>query len=201
MTRRLPIFVERAVGDWVATRAHVAVKFEEGFRKDHGVTCKEGCNNCCYYPVLITIIEGISLFRLLAGRGRLTAAMRTRLQEHGDLTLFMDPAVWMRANIPCPLLEGGKCSGYESRPLSCRVTFSSWDAEDCHPQAFNPSNMAAIHDISRVTVEYERRLMRAGGISRIRLPVGKAILMAERILTGELAPDEIEKATLTEYPR
>jgi hypothetical protein len=200
MKRKLPLYAERALGELQATRGYTVTEFEKQFRSEHSVSCKPGCANCCHYPLLITIAEGILLFRFLAGKGRLTATLREKLREHGKMTTFLDPAVWMRSNIPCPLLdEKNQCRGYEARPLSCRLLLSGGDPADCHPQAFAPHEMAATRQLSQATSAFENSLLKKNGISPIRVPVGRALLLAEKVLAGEFNLNAIERVLYQEY--
>jgi len=200
MSRRLPLYAEKAFGELQATRGYTATEFERQFRAEHPVTCKAGCSNCCAYPVLITIGEGILLYRFLAGKGRLTSGLKKKLREHSDLTHFMDFGVWMRANIPCPLLdEKQRCAGYESRPLACRLRFSTGDPDDCHPHTFDPGNMASLQEMAPVVAAFENRLLQSHGVSKFRMPIGRALQLAERVLSGEVDLKSIELVLFQEY--
>lgn len=199
MTRRLPLYAEQALGELRATRGMAASEFEKRFREEAGaVSCKAGCDHCCHYPLLITVAEGILLHRHLGQRGRLTATLKTRLAAHADLTAFIDPAVWMRARISCPLLEGGKCQGYEGRPMACRMTFSSGDPAGCDPQGFEPEAMSS-REVLRVVAAFEEKLLRKHGISPVRMPLSRALLLAERIVAQEVPLDEVERFLFREY--
>lgn len=200
MSRRLPLYAERALGELQATRGYTVTEYEKQYREEHAVTCRAGCAHCCHYPIHISIGEGLLLYRFLSGKGRLTSELRKKLRVHGDLTMFLDSAVWMRASIPCPLLdEKNRCAGYEGRPLICRLRFSAGDADDCNPQSLNPENMADIKELSSVFSAMERRLLKAHGISSIGMSVGRALILAEKVLTGEIDLNRIERELLREY--
>jgi len=200
MTRKLPLYAERALGQLHATRGYTVTEFEKQFRANFAVSCKPGCAHCCHYPLYITVAEGLILYRYLASKGRLTGALRKRLAEHADVTAFIDPAVWMRSAIPCPLLDDKKhCVGYEGRPQACRMTFSAGDPDKCDPQAYDPSEQGSTREIARASAAFEDKLLRAHGISPIRIPVSRALQIAERVLSGELALNRIELTLYQEY--
>lgn len=200
--RRLPIYVERALGELEGTRNFTSVEFERGLREEGPVSCHEGCAHCCHYPIMITVAEGILLYRHLASKGKWTPALRKKLAEHADHTSFADQAIWLLANIPCPLLdEKQKCSAYAARPLSCRLTWSSKDPEGCRPHEFNAGNMASRTNVMQVSAAYEDGLLRRARVSSIRMPISKAVQIAERVLSGELSPDRIELAVYEDFSK
>ena len=193
MIRKLPLYAERAIGELQATRSYTAVEFERSFREDNGVTCKAGCANCCMYPRVVTIAEAILLYRFLASKGRLTGALRKKIQTHASTTDFLSPAVWMLSNIPCPLLDDdNKCRGYEARPLGCRLTLSTGLPEKCHPNTLDITEMAATRDILPEVAAFETRLLKTHGISTVRMSISRALLIAERVLSGEVRLMDIE---------
>jgi Fe-S-cluster containining protein len=94
--------------------------------------CRSGCNQCCYFPPLVTSLEWKALYtQLLAlprSRQELLIAnaesLRPLAKELGALrrkALAAD----VRQALPdmplqCPMLVDGKCAVYEGRPLVCR---------------------------------------------------------------------------------
>lgn len=88
--------------------------------------CGPGCAHCCHFPVGVTFGEALLLHEALARRGaephqRALAAARAL----GEAT------PWERlVGHGCPLLEHGRCSAYEARPLPCRA-LASRDARAC----------------------------------------------------------------------
>ncbi len=199
MSRQLPLYVEQTLGELITTRAYVTGRFEKSFREEHAVSCKAGCAHCCYYPIHVTIGEGLILYRGLAARGRMTAAVRARLEEHANQTSFMDPAVWMLSKIPCPLLDEKKlCIGYDARPLSCRLTFSAGDPDDCDPQAHDSSAMSD-RRILAVVAAFEQKLLKKHGISTFKIPISRAVLLAEKIVAGSLPLNDVERILSKEY--
>lgn len=83
------------------------------------VACGADCAYCCYVPrVLVTLPE---LARILehvqTWPGDRIDALKTRLAAHVGARMDVGPPA---AKPPCALLEGGRCSVYEVRPLVCR---------------------------------------------------------------------------------
>jgi Fe-S-cluster containining protein len=50
-------------------------------------------------------------------------ALRKRVVDAADQG--NDPAVSLKARIPCPLLDNHRCSAYERRPITCRAHTST----------------------------------------------------------------------------
>lgn len=199
MARRLPLYAEQVFAEIQATRGMVATEFERRFREEaEAVSCKEGCSNCCYHPTTITVAEGVLLYRHLGQKGRLTATLKARLAKHSALTAFLAPAVWMMSRIPCPLLEAGKCMGYEGRPLVCRMTFSAGDPAGCDPQGFDPSALSS-REVLRVAEAFEEKLLQKARVSRIRVPISRALILAERLIAQEISLNDVERILYQEY--
>lgn len=197
--RKLPLYIEAGLGELEATVTYIATEFEKNLRAETPVSCKEGCAHCCHYPVLITLGEGIHLYRYLASKGRMSATFRRKLEAHGASTLFQDPAVWLLSNIPCPLLDDKqRCVGYQARPLSCRLTYSSGDPADCQVHVFAADSMVDRGDTMRAAAAFEHKLLLRHKISTIRMPISKAILLGEKVVSGELSAENIELALYEE---
>jgi Fe-S-cluster containining protein len=95
------------------------------------VACRAGCSYCCYYHVNVTAAEALAIAEHIRSRPReecerLTSRVRSTAEQVHDLS----PTEYIHTNIPCALLENGKCSAYEVRPLACRG-FHSTDVESC----------------------------------------------------------------------
>ena len=79
------------------------------------ITCHAGCDGCCYQQFTVFAVEAHHLAQAVAAlapeaRQRLLA----RLQQD-------DPWRIIETAAPCVLLEHGRCSLYEHRPLICRI--------------------------------------------------------------------------------
>jgi Fe-S-cluster containining protein len=88
--------------------------------------CDAGCAACCHRKVACTIPEAIGIATRLgtrseAERQRFLAAARRLHDDTADLDDFKR----IRAGLPCPLLEDGRCGVYADRPITCRSTYSS----------------------------------------------------------------------------
>jgi Fe-S-cluster containining protein len=72
------------------------------------LVCRPGCAGCCRH-LTVFAVEAVHLARGLA---TLPIAVRTALGRRAGETAAADP---------CPLLEGGLCRLYATRPLICRT--------------------------------------------------------------------------------
>jgi len=192
MKRQLPILVERAFAEVRALQVQVGSDFERQVQQERPVSCKVGCANCCHHPFLITLPEGLLLYRSLADHGLWTASMRKRIEQTRDKTLGLDFRVWLLSNLPCPLLVDNKCSAYADRPLHCRATFSKGRPEMCHPHELG-SGSGLVHN-AEVIVEYNskvRALFKRIRVTGSLMPLSEAVLLGEAIDSGVL---EIEDA-------
>ncbi len=94
--------------------------------------CASGCAFCCHLKVLVTAPEVLGLAAHLRATLAKEAldAVRARVKAVDARThgLSMDARAGLRQ--PCPLLEDGRCVGYEARPASCRGA-NSFDAAAC----------------------------------------------------------------------
>lgn len=190
MSRRLPVLVEDSIREASVARLHAAFAYEQKARTDATITCRKGCSNCCYHPVLISVLEGIEIYRSLVAKGK-WPQLREAFLEHQDATWGLSLEVWLLSMRPCPLLKENQCSAYESRPLSCRVTLSQADPYYCHPhQLDGGSGMLSKKDVLEATASIEAELLRKHSLRFGRLPLSAAVLLAERIEKGELLLEE-----------
>jgi len=86
--------------------------------------CKESCYYCCIgwdikatIPEILLIIDNLNSFN-----------PEKRLEIFENLNTYKN--LKNIDNVPCPMLEEGRCLIYESRPFICR-TFSSYDENLC----------------------------------------------------------------------
>ena len=79
------------------------------------ITCHAGCDGCCYQQFTVFPIEAHHLAQAvtaLAPEAR--QHLLARLQQHDPWRVIDTPS-------PCVLLEHGRCSLYDHRPLICRI--------------------------------------------------------------------------------
>ena len=150
-------------------------------------TCSKGCSHCCYHPRLISILEGISLYRSLYKHHLWSSVLKKQLEDHQTKTWNLAPEVWLLSTIGCPLLQDGMCVAYEARPLSCRICYSTGDPYLCHPLRLTEGsgivNRAAAMEEH---MEAEQRLLRRFKLRNIPLPISSAVLLGERIDKGDI---------------
>ncbi len=180
--RKLPILTERSIGQMRAVREEIASELTADLPM---VSCKSGCSNCCSYPVYISILEGIVLYRHLASKGQWTPKFRKKVEEHSDLTFDLAPTVWLTLNLPCPLLEKNKCLGYAARPFSCRSLYARSPAEFCHPYRMNKANFVERDPFLARFREAETKILGKHKLVSLGMPISKALLLAEKIVQGE----------------
>ncbi len=164
------------------------------------IACSPSCSACCSHPVMVSLLEGLLLFRWIAERGQWTTELRDRLLRHAGETWGLAHEVWFLSNIPCPFLDANRCSAHEARPFICRATWSVGDPYDCHPHRFGPRTgivprAEVVGDFHRL----EERKLREHGLTNLRLPLSKAVLLAEAILSEKLALNAVGAALAKEY--
>lgn len=136
------------------------------------VACRAGCNYCCHQVVSARAAEIFLLARAIAALAPdRRAALTGRIRAAAAATAEMTVADRHRRNLPCPVLEDGRCALYADRPLACRA-FASTDLDAC-VRAFAHEPVAI--PVPRAAMELRGVLTRAGeAASRIAgLPDGQ----------------------------
>lgn len=203
MPRRLPILIDHDVSEAAAERLLVASHFETKVLSSGPVSCKSGCSNCCFYPVMISILEGISIYQWLANHGMWSSKLKAHLQESKEQTWDLASEVWLLGMYPCPFLKDDQCSVYEARPLLCRTTFSRGDPYYCHPHrlgAIEGSILSRVPEVDQVR-ENERKVLKRHRLKPVLLPVAAAVLLGERIVKDEVDLADTNMVLLQEYLR
>ncbi len=98
--------------------AAVDSEFERN-RLLHGdrIHCRAGCTDCCHHLFQITEIEAA---RIAKGVRHLTPQARDALRERARAYLEASAHLPSTgARLACPALDGGVCSIYDDRPLTC----------------------------------------------------------------------------------
>lgn len=209
MKHHLPILLERGVREAEATRKALYDEFEAGLlttlsERRGSVTCSKGCTSCCHFPLVISLLEGVTLFRWLSEHGLWRKDLQKALREAHERVWGLSPSVWMLSRIPCALLDStGACIAYESRPFVCRTTTSTGDPHYCDPHRFAEGRAGLVERkaIDGRMRTAEDRLCKERRITTMRLPIPTAVLMAERLCKDGMAPEEIHDELLSEWLR
>lgn len=200
MRRRLPLFVERSIQHMKADRSELSDDFERKELGSRVVSCKVGCSACCYHPLLVTILEAIPIYGYLVERGRWVPSLKQALQKSAELTTGLDIGVWLLSKIACPMLKDDRCSIHDVRPFACRVTATSGDPYYCAPQRLGPETMMVPRaGYLREFHEREAVLLRKHGLLHLTMPIGRAVLLAEKICTGNLRLEDLDRTYLHDH--
>ena len=79
------------------------------------ITCHAGCDGCCYQQFTVFPVEAHHLAQAVT-------ALAPEARQHLLARLQQaDPWHIIDTSTPCVLLEHGRCSLYEHRPLICRI--------------------------------------------------------------------------------
>lgn len=204
MKRHLPVLTEVAVREAEIQRHQRATTFEQQLLVEAGKThnqlsCDKGCHNCCYYPVAVSPLEGITLYRWLHDNGHWKRSFKAKLEETHDRVWGLSPSVWLLGMIPCPLLTPeGTCQAHDARPFACRTTFSTQDPELCHPHRFGEaSGMVPRKEVAGEYEKVEDQLLKSVHLPPVRLPLASAVLLGEMICTEDLSSDDVMRRLLS----
>jgi Fe-S-cluster containining protein len=115
--------------------------------------CKAGCDYCCAVQVQVLAPEILHLANYLKHH-----RSETEFQELANRVVDLDNKIHgmsaqkrARLSLPCPLLENGRCSAYEVRPIACRAENSS-DVGSCTaaigPDAVQETVPAYTHQVA-----------------------------------------------------
>jgi|SRR5215467_2104461 len=186
--RRLPVLAERSIAEIKALQIEADQRYHRSMvTGDVRTTCKRKCHHCCHHPFLISVAEGVLLYRWLHEHGQWTA-LRKRIEETRDKVLGLSFDVWLLSDLPCPLLRDSECSAYEARPLRCRITYSIGDPDLCRPNELGVATpiLPNADFIIGFSQRSQAALKRAGVKSGNLMPVAEALLLGEAIGTGKL---------------
>jgi Fe-S-cluster containining protein len=80
------------------------------------ITCRAGCDGCCYQQFTVFPVEAQHLAQAVATlTPEARQCLRQRLQSQDEAWQMVDEPR------PCVLLDQGRCSLYNGRPLICRM--------------------------------------------------------------------------------
>ena len=105
----------------------------------HRIACRSGCTYCCMVPVAASAPEVLAIASFVRERfdAEQLSALNRRIEGNIAETEGMDMSQRDRVRLDCPLLEAGKCTVYEVRPIACRG-YSSYSVEDCRKDYEHP---------------------------------------------------------------
>ena len=110
------------------------------------VACRAGCDFCCHLRVMATAAEVFTLLDFLHSQLDPAAfeALAGRIRATDRQLRALEPDQVMTTNLPCPLLEQGRCSAYAARPLNCR-SYHSLSVEACEDSFRHPEDLERGH--------------------------------------------------------
>lgn len=209
MKYRLPVLLEHTVREAESNRQVLATQFEATLRtaladNKHAITCTKGCNHCCHYPRMLSLLEGVSLFRWLSDHSLWRKGLQDKFREAHRRVWGLAPSVWLLSSIPCPLLsDEGLCEAYEGRPFVCRTTVSTGDPYYCHPHRFTEGGNGIVsrREVEATIHDVESRLMKAARFTLLRVPLATAVLMGEQLCKEGLDPEDISEQLFEDWAR
>lgn len=207
MKYKLPVVLEQTVREAEVRRQLVETEFTSQLQaylsdeKEH-LSCAKGCTNCCYYPLMVSALEGVSLFRWLTEHHRWSRTLRDKFVAAHRMVWGMSASVWMLSLIPCPLLGDDKlCQAYEGRPTMCRATVSVRSPELCHPHEFGAGNtyLPFRRETEEALHQAETDPLRRAHFTAVRMPLATAVLMGEYLCKEDKQPEDITAKLFEEW--
>ena len=203
-SRKPDAAMNRAIAEMLAARVEISVRFERDVRNlahegGLAVACRIGCAHCCSYPLVTSLLEGLTAYRSIAETGLWTPSLRKRVEEMADKTQGLAYEVWLLADIPCPLLDDKRCIIYTGRPLTCRLSYNVGDAYYCHPHRLGQASsiVGRVEPLKEFHAA-ESRILKTLGAHHLLLPFARAILFGARIAAGEIQPSKLNNLLVEE---
>jgi Fe-S-cluster containining protein len=203
---RLSLKVERSLAEGDAARTEIVRRFETHIqehtsRTKEGVTCSKGCAHCCYHPLAVSLLEGISLYRWLTEHYLWTPTFRDKVVQHSKTVWGLAPEIWMLSMIACPMLDENLCVIYQGRPAVCRTTVSTGDPYYCHPHRFGVgvTGLVPRHSFLAELGQLEEELLNRHQQVYVTLPVSTAVLYGERIAKEDLSLEDSTHTIALDY--
>jgi hypothetical protein len=94
------------------------------------LACQKGCAYCCHGWVGASVPEILLIARGIRSQTGSAAARTTGIVMASDALAGLGPAERFGRRLACPLLQGGLCSQYRERPITCRQV-TSLDLSKC----------------------------------------------------------------------
>jgi Fe-S-cluster containining protein len=198
MKRRLPLLTERSMAQMKASRAELSSEFDAHIP---AVSCKPGCSACCSYPLYVSILEGMTIYKHLTDRGMWSPMMRKKLEAHSEKTFDLTSEVWLISGIACPLLVNDRCSVYAARPFGCRTLYAISDPEYCKPSKILDGRFLNRDSVMEKFLVAEAMILARHGLALLGIPISRAILLGEKIMTGASDLEHFLDSAMKELPR
>jgi hypothetical protein len=114
--------------------------------RPHAPACAAGCAMCCHLRVAVTPLEvfGLLDYLLKSLSAHDWQSMRGRIADTAREVHALPHQALLVTNIPCPVLEDGRCAGYAGRPLNCRA-YHSLDLAACERSFAQPDDLTLGH--------------------------------------------------------
>lgn len=126
LKQKLPAAERARVIYKVADQFMAALDLPENKASKESITCKRGCNFCCYQNVDVTWDEASLLLEVAEDKIDWDH-LNAQLPGHQNIEYKK------RA---CVFLKDGECSVYENRPISCRKYLVANDPEKCDSEKY-----------------------------------------------------------------
>jgi len=163
------------------------------------ITCHAGCDGCCYQQFTVFPVEAHHLAQAVA-------ALAPEVRQHLLAWLQqVDPWRVVDTPPPCVLLEHGRCSLYEHRPLICRIhgfpvsssmiERSDGGQRDCCPLNFAdvplpdiaPQAVYNLDLVNQILAAINHLFVQESGLPDQRVTIRQAVLAALTIPTPSAA--------------
>jgi len=203
--RRLPVLLERSIASVKVLQTSGEQDFNQQVlaattEAKKPITCTKGCASCCYHPVMISILEGILIYRWLERKGKFTDELKRKLKSISDQQFGTSYEVWLFSLTPCPLLTSDNlCSAYEVRPFNCRIYYAVSDPHYCHPHRLGTGT--EIINRTEALEGFQSKLealLKEHEVSFRLMPIGAAVLYGAEICAGKLDLGALDRALFGE---
>ena len=164
-------------------------------------TCSKGCTHCCYWPIVISVLEGAEIYLHLKQSRRWTNTLQENLVKAADAVTGLDYSIWTCSGTPCAFLtKTGQCSIYEVRPASCRTAASVGDPLECQAAVLQKAKkpVRRVDDLMAFH-EAERAILKQYNADYHTMPIPTAVLVAQRLCKGEYLLWQAGPATFAEH--
>lgn len=189
----------RMVAETRTQREAIFRSFEEVLISDNTTTCRKRCTHCCFWPFVVSVLEGAAIFEWLHKHHKWVPSLRDHVKSVADKVTGLACQTWTCSNIPCPFLDrSGMCSIYPVRPLSCHLSVSFGDPESCQYLKSSES----IGRKAPILLAYhmqEERMLKHVGIKMYTMPLATAVLIAADLYEQSVDMDRITTAIFLEH--